>query len=170
MMRLNKLNVLLLMLLPLLMFGCASTSHNTENYDLVANADKAYENGDFRSAELAYMELVHKMPNDPYAYFKLGNTFANQHKFDEALQAYYETLRRDETYIKAYNNIATVYLLKAEFSLQAAINNFPDDHQSAIAGRAKLNELRKISRMSLTEVASPAANYKSVKVFYGSAQ
>jgi tetratricopeptide (TPR) repeat protein len=94
----------------------------------------------------------------------------NQHKFDEALQAYYETLKRDETYTKAYNNIATVYLLKAEFSLEAAINNFPDNHQFVSAARAKLNELRKISRMSLTDVTSPAANYKSVKVFYGSVQ
>lgn len=167
---LKKLNIFLLVIISMVMVGCASTTNNTQNYDLIARADRAYEIGDYRSAELGYMQLVQKMPNDPYAYFKLGNVFANQHKFDEALQAYYETLKRDETYTKAYNNIATVYLLKAEFSLEAAINNFPDNHQAAVAARAKLNELRKISRMSLTDVASPAANYKSVKVFYGSAQ
>lgn len=150
--------------------GCASSGPDMSAYDDMADIERAYSKGDYYEAEKGYMELMKKMPNDPYAYFKLGNSLVKQNKFDEALKAYHETLKRDNSYSKAYNNIATVYLLKAELSLEAAVNSFPNKHKSVSSAKKKLNALRKISRMPLTDVQSPLANYKVIRVINGTVE
>lgn len=56
--------------------------------DVARRANKAYEKGDYAAAEQAYLEAIRETPDDARLYFNLGNSLAQQGKFDEAVTAF----------------------------------------------------------------------------------
>lgn len=56
--------------------------------DVARRANKAYEKGDYAAAEQAYLEAIRDTPDDARLYFNLGNSLAQQGKFDEAVTAF----------------------------------------------------------------------------------
>jgi Ca-activated chloride channel homolog len=56
--------------------------------DRAREANKAYERGDYETAEQIYRELLTEDPGNTRVLFNLGNTFAKQQKFDEAIEAF----------------------------------------------------------------------------------
>lgn len=56
--------------------------------DVARRANEAYEKGDYAAAEQAYLEAIRETPDDARLYFNLGNSLAQQGKFDEAVTAF----------------------------------------------------------------------------------
>jgi Ca-activated chloride channel homolog len=56
--------------------------------DVARRANEAYEKGDYAVAEQAYLEAIRETPDDARLYFNLGNSLAQQGKFDEAVTAF----------------------------------------------------------------------------------
>ena len=128
--------------LILMLIGCASENPSgKDTVTLVQDADLAYTQGNWARAESQYRLIVQRVPGDAYAWFKLGNLYMRTDRPNEAMYAYQQTLARDNTYAKAYHNLALLYLLQGQRTLEAGIKAaLPNDPQLA-ANRALLAQL-----------------------------
>lgn len=146
----------------LILGGCATTGTEpvTESGDpslLVSSADKAYSQGNWKEAEIGYRNVIARAPTDAYAYFRLGNSLAKQLKFDDAAQAYQESLNYDGNKTKVYHNLAMIHLLQAESSLNAGLKTIPEKDGEAAQVKHMLLQLNKITRISLQDVSTPVS-------------
>ena len=155
---------IMLATLLLLISGCATnsasdgSSSGANAFELVGKADRAYNQGKWKEAEQAYLAVIAQVPNDAYAYFRLGNSLAKQLRFNEAATAYNTSLRYDANKTKVYHNLAMIHLLQAESSLSAGLKSIPEQDGNAAQVKHMLWQLKKITRVSLKEVQSPISN------------
>ncbi|MFU8859187.1 MAG: tetratricopeptide repeat protein [Cyclonatronaceae bacterium] len=56
--------------------------------DRAREANRAYDRGDYETAEQIYRELLSEDPGNTRVLFNLGNTFAKQQKYEEAIEAF----------------------------------------------------------------------------------
>lgn len=115
--------------------GCATTGGQQGVRDdamaYAASADVAYQSSDWMVAEHYYREVIARVPNDPYAHFRLGNTLLKLDRWEDAIDAYRMALAVDPTYAKAASNLATVHLILAEQALHIAIDRMMDNDPRA---------------------------------------
>lgn len=156
-MRLPVSNLLISVACACLLGSCATQPENGEVMKYLEKAERAYESQDWRLAEEGYRELASRIPQDAYAYFRLGNTLAKQARFDEAAQAYQEALVRDAGMAKAYGNLGMVRLLQAEAALDASIAKASSNDTSTTNSKKMLKEIRKITNIPVLEVGTPVA-------------
>lgn len=147
----------------LILGGCATTgtepaADGGDVFSLVNSADRAYSQGNWKEAETGYRDVIAKVPTDAYAYFRLGNSLAKQFRFDDAAQAYQESLVHDANKTKVYHNLAMIHLLQAENSLNAGLKTIPEKDGNAAQVKHMLLQLKKITRISLQEVPSPVSS------------
>ena len=157
------------MCLLILLMGCAADgklkstsqpdmSNSGKVLVILKSADEAYSKEDWKQAESQYQLIIKQLPQDPYAWFKLGNIFARTDRPDEAIYAYRETLVRDTGNGKAYHNLALAYMLQAQRALEASLKNGKskdlqsEQTQRILSQLAMLMDGGKIR----TEIKSPA--------------
>lgn len=138
-----------------LLSACAGQPHKNAAMSLLHDADSAYQNGNWNAAEQAYQRLTHLVPQDAYAFFKLGNTLAKQKRLDEAAAAYQAALVRDVNMAKAYNNLAMVRLLQAEFALEATLAKEQANDKFAGSARKMLGMVQRITQTPVEDASSP---------------
>jgi len=85
-----------------------------------AEADAAYRDGRWIEAARLYEALTVAVPDDAYAWFRLGNTFAQQGDYARATAAYEASLERDAEQPKPWFNLSTAYLLRAQVAMTKA--------------------------------------------------
>lgn len=141
-----------------LLCACATQPENGEIMKHLEAAERAYDSRDWRAAEESYLELTKRIPQDAYAYFRLGNALAKQARFDEAADAYREALVRDAGMAKAYSNLGMVRLLQAEAAFDASIAKASNNEASTSNSKKMLKEIRKITNIPVLEVGSPAVS------------
>lgn len=142
-----------LMLILFLLSGCASVPPNRAVM-AITEADSAYQQGLFDIAEQKYHEAINAVPEDAYAYFRLGNLYTKKENYDGAITAYRAALIYDSRHAKAYNNLATVYLILAEQTLTTALQELPptdENLQRLLDHHYKMSEL-----LYLSDQSSPA--------------
>lgn len=103
--------------------------------DRAREANRAYDRGDYETAEQIYRELLSDDPGNTRVLFNLGNTFAKQQKFDEAIEAF-ERFKRmtdspQERSIADYN-IGNLHTDKEQWNeaieqYRKALRQNPDD-------------------------------------------
>ena len=103
--------------------------------DRAREANRAYDRGDYETAEQIYRELLSEDPGNTRVLFNLGNTFAKQQKFDEAIEAF-ERFKRmtdspQERSIADYN-IGNLHTDKEQWNeaieqYRKALRQNPDD-------------------------------------------
>lgn len=76
-------------------------------------ANTAYQNEDWQTAENLYLELTGEVPASAEYWFRLGNIYSRTGHLDAAVTAYRNALSRDNGYSKAWNNLGFVYLRQA---------------------------------------------------------
>ena len=94
-----------------------ATAYTDEIFRLSAEADRAYRQSQWLEAARHYTNLTVKVPEDAYAWFRLGNTYAQQGAFDQAIHAYRASLERNATQPKPWFNLSTAYLLNAQMAM-----------------------------------------------------
>ncbi len=117
--------------------GCASTgtTSSLKVFDQVAQADRAYEQEQWQEAEQHYLAVIKQVPNDAYAWFRLGNVYMRQERLSNAIAMYQEALQRDPKQAKPYFNMATVHLLQAHQALGEAHKRLPPVQQARVSER-----------------------------------
>ena len=143
------------LVIPVLLGACASNSTG-KIFDLVARADAAYAQGDWEQAEKRYMAVVEAVPNDAYAYFRLGNVFAKQMNYDAAMQAYQAAIARQADLSKAYHNLALVHVLQAKQALETGQKNLRKGDPLQPRMTKLLREVQQIADIAVQENTSPA--------------
>ncbi|MBL1141278.1 MAG: tetratricopeptide repeat protein [Proteobacteria bacterium] len=76
-------------------------------------AQIAYQNEDWKKAEIAYMKLTKKIPAETEPWFRLGNIYARTDRLDAAEYAYKNALSRDTKNSKIWHNLGIVQLRQA---------------------------------------------------------
>lgn len=129
-----KIKYLFVLLIGILLTsGCSTFAGNTtdqddRNYDrthdynssknsiyqLMAQADSAYDSEDWLEASNRYREVLDKIPDDAYAWFRMGNSLTQLGRYGEAVVAYETSLATDNAQFKAWFNLSTTHLLNAK--------------------------------------------------------
>lgn len=111
------------LLIMLTLSACASAPEskaNTQLFEVLKKADAAYSEANWLAAEQYYQQLIDKVPDDAYAWMRLGNTRLQQGRLKAAIIAYQESLRHDPEQPKPYYNLSTAYMLQAQQALEQA--------------------------------------------------
>ena len=125
---------------------------------IMAQADQAYEQGDFAAAELAYLQVIAHAPDNASAQYRLGNTFARQQRYAEAIRAYQASLEQDAKQVHAYNNLATVYMYQAQAILASGVEHLPAEDGDTAQIKHMLWRLKKITPVKLRDMGAQAKN------------
>ena len=141
--------------------GCSTIStpamlSKADPFDTTAQADKAYEQGDWLVAEKYYTDLARMVPNDAYAWNRLGNIRLRQNNFAGAAAAYQESIERDNSSPRAQYNLATAHLLMARHALQTANSLLPKNDAASGLIAKKLSHFDALVYEPMVEVASPS--------------
>jgi len=87
-------------------------------FEMSADADRAYSASRWLEAARLYNRLSELVPQDAYVWFRLGNTYAQQGSYQQAINAYENSLSRNAEQPKPWFNLSTAYLLKAQVAMQ----------------------------------------------------
>lgn len=97
--------------------AAASETTDSDNaLELREKAAQAYNEGDWETAERAYVRLTEQVPKEADSWFRLGNIYARQGRPADAIAAYQETLVRKPKHAKAWHNMGIVQLRQASNS------------------------------------------------------
>ena len=90
-------------------------------------ANTAYQNEDWQTAELAYLDLTRKTPSQAEPWFRLGNIYARTDRLDAAVTAYRNALLRNNEYSKAWHNLGIVHLRQATTTFKDMLQHTSKD-------------------------------------------
>ena len=121
---------------------------------IMMRADRAYKEGDLYTAEQAYRQVITHSPNDATAQYRLGNTLARAHRYDDAIMAYKASLAQDASREQTYNNLATLYMYQAQAILSSGVDHLPADDGNTAQIKHMLWQLKKITPQQLQDAGS----------------
>ena len=135
----------------------SSTDSNSDPFAIAELADSAYARSQWLEAQRHYKTLTELVPDDAYAWFRLGNTHIRQGEITQATHAFEEALRRDPQYPKAWYNLATAHLLNAQHALRQTYHNLRQEDPGRLLAQQRLQTLDQLIYQRLEEPDSPAA-------------
>jgi cytochrome c-type biogenesis protein CcmH/NrfG len=152
----NRVRITVLAVLVIVQCGCSSTPEKTKAFTRLEMADHAYAQGRWVEAEQHYQAITQQVPNDFYAWFRMGNARLRQGNVDAAISAYQAGLQRDSRQPKLQYNLAEAYLLLAYRSMQSAyeLSTATGAERSDIEQR--LNQMYGIIYKPIRDMPSPA--------------
>jgi tetratricopeptide (TPR) repeat protein len=127
-------------------------------FELARVADTAYDAGRLLEAQRFYRALTVRVPDDAYAWFRLGNIALRQGDVAAAEQAFSKSLQRDDKNPKAWYNLATARLMHAQLALRSAYEQLRPEDPARSLTQNRLAALDNLIANRLEETASPAAN------------
>ena len=118
----------------------SNSSHNSA-YKQLAQADAAYDSENWLQASTLYKEIVNIIPNDAYAWFRLGNSLTQLGQYGSAVNAYETSLSADNGQFKAWFNLSTTHLLSAKVVTLNALRSLGLDDPSRTNVKRRLDIL-----------------------------
>lgn len=126
-------------LVNVVMILCFSVPAFSQNYrEEVKEGNKAYENGKYTDAEVAYKKAAKDKQASVESTYNLGNTLFKQERYKEAIESFQEAISMtDDAKIKAeaYHNLGNSYakdekLKEAVEAYQQALRLNPKDEET----------------------------------------
>jgi tetratricopeptide (TPR) repeat protein len=145
---------LLVLLSLLLLSACSSTGSKKETNELFAildKADTAYSEGNWLEAEMYYQQLVNKVPDDAYAWLRIGNARLQQGQITSAIAAYQESITHNPDQSKTYFNLSTAYMLQAQRALEIAKKNLQKRDPGLELVNNRIDGLKALSTSSFSK-------------------
>jgi len=155
----------LVALLLLSLSGCVTVNSNQsgkpdseEIFKLAADADRAYVESRWLDAAREYQRLADLVPEDPYAWFRLGNTYAQQGSFNQAISAYQASIKRNPNQPKPWYNLATAHLLNAQDALRKSYGQLRADDPARMLIAEQLSSLESIIYQRVEDISHNTGN------------
>lgn len=109
-----------------------------ENQELLSQAQKNIEKGDFASAEAKYRKVIGRDPKNTEAKYNLGNLYYSMGKSNEAQKRYIqaiETAQSKSEKHKIYHNLGNVFMNEKQYrpaveAYKNALRNNPTDDET----------------------------------------
>ncbi|MEW6126013.1 MAG: tetratricopeptide repeat protein [Acidobacteriota bacterium] len=139
--------LIVLLLLPMGLMGCAKNPATTEEYEAQTNRAKSYaEAKDYDKAIEAYSKAAAMKPEVDTAYKLRGLTYAEKQDYQQAIQNYYDALDRNQDDAETWNALARASAAIKDYSVaesafQKAIRLKPD-YADPFYYRALMNQER----------------------------
>lgn len=156
----------LILVTSMMVTACASSSKKQDSFELINKADAAYIESRWMEASQYYHQVTVQVPEDSYAWFRLGNVQMRQARIDSAIYSYTQALARDPNHAKANYNLAMAYLFKSLYAMEAARGDIRETDGGRRVIEQKLKQLRDIVDQPLeTTLSKPADrmdHYESV--------
>ncbi len=154
---LRGIMVTAMLLLAMLLQGCAgidggdaSAAKPGVSADLlltrVQQAEQSYGNEQWSAASTHYQELLELLPDDPYAWFRLGNSLTQQGQYSQAIQAYEKSVSLDASQHKPWFNLSTTHLLGAQVATLKVVESARVSEQSRSEARQRLDVISALLR------------------------
>ncbi len=147
---------LLIVVSSLILHGCASTpqssshrsgklsqhdSRSTNMILLMENADEAYDSGNWNSAIELYEVILTSIPQDAYAWFRLGNALTRTGQINRAIYAYETSLSHNHAQFKPWFNLSTAHLLGAKIATLNSLQSISLNDPSRVMAESRLDIL-----------------------------
>jgi len=110
----------------------------------IEKADNAYQQSRWQQAGQFYQKVIKRVPEDHYAWFRLGNTQLRQAEVEGAIYSYKQAGKRNPQHAKTQYNLAMSYLMNALESLQKSGQLLRDDDPGLIIVQQKMVQLRSL--------------------------
>jgi len=104
----------------------STTDTESNVFELVSKADKAYSEGRWLEAEQSYRLVIKRVPQDYYAWFRIANTQLRQGNIESAIRFYKEAIKRNPEQPKTYYNLSTAYLFMSLDALRGSDQRLRD--------------------------------------------
>ncbi len=115
-----------------------------ELFALIDQAEEAYRSNRWKDATSLYQKVLVKVPEDPYVWFRLGNTLTQQQQYNQAIYAYEASLQRDARQSKPWINLSTTYLLGAQLATLRAWEAMGENDPARATVSERLNTLSRL--------------------------
>ena len=141
----------------LLLSACSSTSKKSESSELfqvLDKADAAYAEGNWLEAEMYYQQLISKVPDDAYAWLRVGNARLQQGQISSAIAAYEASITHNPGQTKPYFNLSTAYMLQAQRALEMAKRNLQRHDPGLALVNQRIDGLKALSTPGYSNVES----------------
>lgn len=155
-----QFRVLVALLLSLLMVGCAHLAPTQARPDrsvflAIEKADQAYAQSRWPEAGKHYREVIAKVPEDHYAWFRLANTQLRQGQLESAIYTYKQAEKRNPRHARTQYNLAMSYLLNALQALQRSGEMLREEDPGKIIVQQKMVELQSVLEGPQEATTSP---------------
>ena len=138
----------------LLLTACSSTAEKTKSkalFEILEKANTAYSEGNWLQAEMHYLALLEKVPDDAYAWLRIGNARLQTGKINASITAYTESIRHDPNQSKSYYNLSTAYMIQAQRSLESAKKNMQKYDPGLSLVEQRIDAIKKLSTSKHSE-------------------
>lgn len=125
-------------------------------FELSRQADLAYQESRWLDAARMYQSLTEQVPQDAYSWFRLGNTYAQQGSYNQAIHAYESSLERNASQPKPWFNLSTAYLLNAQHALNQAWTQLRPDDPARVMIKQQLAMLQQLMHQRMEDVSISA--------------
>jgi len=113
---------------------------------LVGQADAAYKQRQWDDASTLYQEVLSLVPEDPYAWFRLGNTLTQTGQYYKAIFAFETSLKHGPLQTKPWFNLSTAHLLGAQLATLRALASMDENDLARAGMQHRLNTLSLLLR------------------------
>jgi len=151
-------------LATLLLMSCSTTASKDSSKDLfdtLEKANAAYAEGNWLEAEIYYQKLIEKIPDDAYAWLRIGNARLQTGQVSAAIAAYRESINHNPNQSKPYYNLSTAYMIQAQRALETAKSNMQAHDTGISLVNQRIDGLRKLTTSGLSENESASSNTRS---------
>lgn len=108
---------------------------------LVGQADAAYQRSQWDDASALYQKVLALIPDDPYAWFRLGNSLTQSGQYYKAIFAFETSLQHDSLQTKPWFNLSTAHLLGAQLATLRAMDSMDINDSARQSMQNRLNAL-----------------------------
>ncbi len=131
-----------------LLLGCAAGQRPEKTtivvFDYMTEAGEAYKQGRWPEAEMYYQKVIRVIPEDHYAWFRLGNTQLRQGRLESAIYSYKQAVKRNPNHSKTHYNLGIAYTLSAKQSMKTSFDTMQDIDPGRVLVEGKIRALQKI--------------------------
>ncbi len=115
-------------------------------FEQVDQAESAYRQSKWQEASELYQRVLMEMPEDPYLWFRLGNSLTQQGDYDRAIDAFESSLQQDARQGKSWFNLSTAHLLGAQLASLKAWQAMDPTDPARQAAQLRLDSVTQLLR------------------------
>ncbi len=131
----------------------AADDKTTEKYETAQKlfakidlAEAAYQQARWQEATQLYQVVLLQIPDDPYLWFRLGNSLTQQGDYDNAIRAFETSIQQDARQAKPWFNLSTAHLLSAQLASLKAWQAMDPEDPSRHAAQERLDGVTQLLR------------------------